>query len=66
MIFKLEIEMDNAAFVDENGDVSYSAELAKILRSLADNVETHATVDFSANLYDINGNKVGIAEVIED
>jgi len=56
MKYMLKIEMDNAAFEDDRG-----AELARILRALADSVETYAfdqrAVDFP--VMDINGNMCG-------
>ena len=66
MQFKLEINCDNATFYDENGDISYSPEVARILRSLADAVERNATVSFDATLKDINGNPVGRATIVRD
>lgn len=63
MKFQLTIDCDNAAFQDENNDISYSAEVARILRSLADSVEHNATIDFEKTLRDINGNVVGKAIV---
>lgn len=66
MKFKLEIEMDNAAFVGLDGMVN-GQELSKILfnisryfkeRSFGDQVE-------ASNIRDINGNKVGNWEVTE-
>ena len=65
-MFEIRISTGNAAFTDENGDISYSAEVARILRSLADQVESNATIDFKATLRDINGNRVGKAVFIED
>lgn len=63
MQFQININLDNAAFQDENNDISYSAEVARILRSLAEYVEFTATVDFEKTLRDINGNVVGKASV---
>lgn len=48
---KIIVNMDNAAFEDGQG-----AELARILRRLADDV---ASGDSFATLRDINGNRVG-------
>jgi len=57
----ISIEMDNAAF-DPHG-----AELARILRELADRVEGRATADGqSYNLRDANGNRVGELSVTDD
>ena len=63
MQFQVTINLENAAFYDENNDVSYSPEVARILRSLAKYVEFTATVDFEKTLRDINGNVVGKATV---
>lgn len=61
MKFLLEIDCDNAAFL--NDDYSAPAngqELARILRDLADKVEDFDDVsDFDRVLYDVNGNRVG-------
>lgn len=54
--FVMRVNMDNAAFED-NG------ELVRILREVADKVE-HLK-EFPFNLRDINGNKVGTADVLE-
>ena len=48
---QITIRTENEAFSDNP-----SAELARILRKLAECIENGATPDF---LYDINGNKVG-------
>ena len=66
MQFQVTIDCNNAAFIDENGDISYSPEVARILRSLADTVERNATIDFEATLQDINGNSVGKAVIVRD
>ena len=57
----LTIEMDNAAFVDGNGN---GAELAQILRDLAARIDGAelATADSYA-LRDTNGNRVGAAVI---
>lgn len=49
---KIIIDTANAAFEDNEG-----AEVARILRQLADKLETPG--DYSGFLYDINGNKCG-------
>jgi len=54
----LNIEMDNAAFLDDQ------SELARILRELADKIEDHVVVvgdSFVAR--DVNGNRVGSLEI---
>ena len=56
-MFKLTIETDNAAFDDDAGP-----EIARILRELADRMETGLTIPNSVRLRDYNGNKVGVAE----
>jgi len=56
----LSIDMGNAAFEDDPG------ELARILRSLADRVENGVSDGDEFILWDINGNKVGKAEVVAD
>ena len=52
------METDNAAFQDE-GDAT---EVARILRKLADRIESGGLGDFA--LKDINGNTVGSMNVI--
>ena len=54
--FVLEMGLDNAAFSDDPG-----AEVARILRAAADKFE--AGEDYTA-LMDLNGNKVGTAEML--
>ena len=54
--FKMELRMDNAAFED-NG------ELPRILRDLAEKIDRLKQPPYL--LYDINGNKVGWAEINE-
>lgn len=57
----LEMEMDNAAFVDEHG-LGCGAEAARILRELADRIATCNWKGVNTNdmwLRDINGNTVG-------
>ena len=54
-MFRLEISTDNAAFADD-----ITAEVARILRGLADRME-HASPDEFYPLRDANGNEVGEA-----
>lgn len=70
MEFKLSITCENAAFIDENSDyaddhaLAAAAEVARILRYLAAEIE-HDTIEVGDSywLYDVNGNRVGKAEV---
>lgn len=55
-IFKLYVELDNAAFED-NG------ELPRILRETADKIDRLR--EYPLSLRDVNGNTVGKADVIE-
>lgn len=64
MIFKLTIEMNNAAFDEAEGNF---AEVARILRRLADSqLDSNLRVGYYRPLFDINGNGVGVAEVVDD
>ncbi len=57
----IKIEMDNAAFEEENG-----REIARILRKLAARVENQNVMDgYQFPLIDVNGNKVGTVEITE-
>jgi O-succinylbenzoate synthase len=57
---KIEINMDNAAF----GDGDAGAEVARILRRLADKYESYGDMANIENvILDINGNKVGRVKV---
>lgn len=56
-MLRIEIDTGNAAFED-----SPWSECARILRQLADDMERNGGVPF--NLRDINGNRVGKAEVV--
>ena len=58
MTYRIEIETGNAAFEDEP-----SFEVARILRTLADRIESEGLSD--VRLFDYNGNAVGAAEVLE-
>ena len=59
MKLKIEINLDNAAF-----DPTGTEEEVRILRGLADHLETRGTTrNWSKPLIDINGNKVGEARV---
>ena len=60
MKLKVEIEMDNAAF-SENGS---GTEVARILQALAKKVDGQDLDEsFGTRLMDVNGNKVGTADV---
>lgn len=54
-MFKLEFKTDNAAFGDGNGE----AEIARILRQLADRIEGGGRDDMLIYVADLNGNTVG-------
>ena len=57
-MFTLKISTDNEAFTNDAG-----LEIARILRNLADKVESWPGAnDFSIGLRDFNGNKIGSAE----
>ena len=59
MQMKIELSMDNAAFGEAAG-----MEAARILRKLADRIEYDILVsDVFVPLQDVNGNRVGYAEV---
>lgn len=61
MKFKIEIEMDNAAFDEGNS----GRQVASILETVAREVEDLDLKDgFHKNLYDVNGNKVGVARTV--
>ena len=54
--YKIEIETDNAAFEDDQ-----AGEVARILRDLADRIESLGAVPTDSLIRDINGNQVGAA-----
>lgn len=60
-IFKLSIDCANAAFCEGDTPTQESAapELARILRAVADRIESGDTFDTFRNMHDINGNIVG-------
>jgi hypothetical protein len=63
MTLRLEIETTNAAFDGE----AFGPELARILRELADDIETDQMgPGDEVNLYDVNGNRVGTAWLGEE
>lgn len=53
--FRLVIDTASAAFDDEDRP----QEVARILRELAERMETRACLPDTVNLYDVNGNRVG-------
>ena len=56
-MFYMTVKDDNAAFRDMNGEDYDPTELARILRVVADQVETETPT--RRGIYDHNGNKVG-------
>jgi hypothetical protein len=63
MPYTLTIHTDGAAFEDEH---QAAAELARILRRLADGLDRGAiTPEDETRLYDVNGNNVGRAHTVE-
>lgn len=63
-MFRLEIKTGNAAF----DDGQKGPELARIIRNLADELADSGDVGegYTWNLYDLNGNYVGSADVDDD
>lgn len=57
----LTIQCDNAAFEPEP-----EYEIARILRELADKIESNVLEEISCGLHDINGNNVGNLHVINE
>jgi hypothetical protein len=53
---KIEILSGNDAFSDGNAP----AEIARILRDLAERIENYGSLDLQWNLIDVNNNRVGI------
>lgn len=65
MRFKIELEIDNAAFGPHDGFVD-GAEISRILRRLADKIEDRRLSNcHDGPLVDLNGNGVGYWEVRE-
>lgn len=59
--FKLSIDCANAAFCEDDTPTQESTapELARILRAVADRIDSGDTFDTFRNIQDINGNTVG-------
>lgn len=59
--FKLSIDCDNAAFCEDYAPTQQSAapEIVRLLRAIADRIESGDTFDTFRNIHDINGNTVG-------
>lgn len=57
--FKLHIDTGNAAFNDDAGGAA--AEVARILRDVADRIENNDDLPSYRGLHDVNGNRVGEA-----
>lgn len=67
MIFHLNVQTDNAAFHDEvDGDFSPERELARILRKVAERVESGEDISHYLTIFDENGNDVGRFALEED
>ena len=65
MTFTMNVKTSNAAFTDEDsGAFNPGPELARILRDVADRMEGGYVL--SGSVFDINGNKVGSFETVED
>ena len=56
MKLTLEINMDNAAFGEDYDNPEWQPEAARILRKVADRIESGSD---GGGIVDINGNKVG-------
>ena len=56
MKYRIEIDMSNAAFEDEG------AEVARLLRDLADKADERGVAPSPERLTDLNGNPVGFTE----
>lgn len=54
-MFKIEINTDNEAFTD-----SASEEIARILDEISKALKRNPNDCFSFNLFDVNGNRVGV------
>lgn len=65
MKFKIEIDCDNEAF--QNGQLTDELHLIlhRIIHDLPNDIDADAT-EFSRNLRDTNGNRVGFVELIEE
>jgi hypothetical protein len=59
--FRLSIEIDNAAFFNEIGKADPAPELVRILRELADRLESGEDPSALLHIRDVNGNMVGQA-----
>lgn len=64
---RIEIDMDNDAFVNNGGEPDAGPELARILRELADSIEDLSLntdpENYFRELHDAYGNKVGTFKV---
>ena len=67
MTFTMTIDMDNAAFMTEDG-AHYSHELVRLLQKTAAQVDRIEiiTTPFSAIVQDVNGNTVGSWDIESD
>ena len=66
MKLKITINMENAAFSNDDNDSTSGREAARILRELADDFAARDLLpDESIVLMDINGNKCGQAKVTQ-
>lgn len=67
MKFEVQINVENAAFYDEDDNRAPGPELARILRALADRVEeSELRSGDLLRLFDVNGNRVGYYTFTEE
>lgn len=61
LVFRLRFDCDNAAFED-----GIEAEIASVLRELADRIERHEATGLYQNIRDTNGNVIGTFRLAEE
>jgi hypothetical protein len=62
----IDIECNNDAFFDADGEPNPNPEIARILRHLAKRFATCSSDDYPSTVHDANGNKVGTVQFMDD
>lgn len=65
MRIKIEIDCNNAAFTDGDGDIYANEELGRIFSKLSNQMKFGIVGDTPEKIRDINGNTVGTFSVFE-
>jgi hypothetical protein len=65
-IFRLELELENAAFFDDDGDHAPEYEISRILELASKRIHPSCGYKGTTVLTDCNGNQIGCYEFLEE